>query len=100
MATASQDAQHPDQGSYGASPSPRAPPRVHQLKPSLALTDHETHAKQLQRVNELLAARVQALPDLPVTSTKDAIQHALEVLPDDLPQDGLGLEGASQYLGQ
>ncbi|GAA5847612.1 hypothetical protein JCM9279_005324 [Rhodotorula babjevae] len=58
----------------------------------------ETHAKQLQRINELLSERVRALPDLPVISTKDAIEHALAVLPDDLPLEGLGLEATTSHL--
>ncbi|GAA5909108.1 hypothetical protein JCM8208_007433 [Rhodotorula glutinis] len=60
--------------------------------------DHDTHVEQLQRVHELISARLRALPDLPVTSSKDAIQHALEVLPDDLPHEGLGLEATTTHL--
>ncbi|GAA6003893.1 uncharacterized protein JCM10292_000592 [Rhodotorula paludigena] len=56
--------------------------------------DRETFLQQLERVNELIAARARGLEDLPVTATKEAIEHALEVLPDELPAHGLGLEGA------
>ncbi|KPV72723.1 uncharacterized protein RHOBADRAFT_46318 [Rhodotorula graminis WP1] len=64
----------------------------------LASYGHDTHVEQLQRVHKLLSARLRALPDLSVTSTKDAIEHALHVLPDDLPQDGLGLEATTTHL--
>lgn len=63
-----------------------------------AATDQETFAAQLERINGHVLDRARSLPDLPVTSTKDAIEHALEVLPDGLPAEGLGLEGACRPL--
>ncbi|GAA5873163.1 hypothetical protein JCM1840_005589 [Sporobolomyces johnsonii] len=60
--------------------------------------DTRTFKEQLKRVNELIAQRAEELFDLPVTSTKDAIEHALHTLPADLPQDGIGLEATTDHL--
>ncbi|TNY22298.1 pyridoxal phosphate-dependent transferase [Rhodotorula diobovata] len=60
--------------------------------------DQETFAAQLERINGHVLDRARSLPDLPVTSTKDAIEHALEVLPDGLPAEGLGLEATTTHL--
>ncbi|GAA5964832.1 hypothetical protein JCM21900_001460 [Sporobolomyces salmonicolor] len=60
--------------------------------------DAQTFKEQLKRVNDLITQRTEELPDLPVTSTKDKIEHALYTLPADLPQDGIGLEATTDHL--
>ncbi|GAA5825117.1 hypothetical protein JCM3770_002505 [Rhodotorula araucariae] len=60
--------------------------------------DQETFLAQLERVNELIAERVQTLEALPVTATVDVIERALEELPPGLPHKGLGLEETTTQL--
>ncbi|GAA6043288.1 hypothetical protein JCM8097_003036 [Rhodosporidiobolus ruineniae] len=61
--------------------------------------DPTTHLAQLRRVNAALEQRSQYnLAELPVTSTKQAIERCLTKLPEELPQDGLGLEATTTHL--
>ncbi|BGP44145.1 hypothetical protein JCM10449v2_008209 [Rhodotorula kratochvilovae] len=60
--------------------------------------DQQTFLAQLERVNGIIAQRARTLQDLPVTATRDAVEHALEVLPEELPQEGLGLEETTTHL--
>ncbi|GAA5887139.1 hypothetical protein JCM6882_009461 [Rhodosporidiobolus microsporus] len=66
--------------------------------PEASSYDPSTVLAQLQRVNSYIEQRNQSLPNLPVTSNKDAIEHCLATLPASLPHDGLGLEGTTTHL--
>lgn len=68
------------------------------LTPPPSTADPVTYAAQLERVQQVVAERAAGLAELPVASTKEAIERCLQELPDELPKDGLGLEGALRAL--
>ncbi len=51
---------------------------------------------QLDRVHAHIVQRAHDLSTLPATSTEARIEHALAALPQELPEQGLGLEGRSK----
>lgn len=60
-------------------------------------SDTATFETSLKRVNELIEKRIRTIAELPVTSTKAAIENALRELPESLPKAGAGLEGMDRY---
>lgn len=79
--------------SYGQYPSTTA--SSFNTDPIWCTTDSSTFDTQLERVNTVLRERFHALPGLPTTSSKSAIENALSSLPKELPRVGLGLKGMS-----
>lgn len=58
-----------------------------------SLAEQETFLSQLALVNASISLRAQQLSTLPTNSNLATISHALDVLPQVLPEIGLGLEG-------
>ncbi|KAM0750745.1 PLP-dependent transferase [Meredithblackwellia eburnea MCA 4105] len=59
---------------------------------------HEEYIDQLNRVNQFLASRAALLPSLPTTANGETIASALQLLPKDLPDKGLGLQATTSLL--
>ncbi|GAA5844534.1 hypothetical protein JCM5353_001301 [Sporobolomyces roseus] len=60
--------------------------------------DTATFETSMKRVNELIEKRIGTIAELPVTSTKAAIENALRELPESLPKAGAGLESVTNLL--
>jgi len=62
--------------------------------------DSSLLSTQLNRVHEHITDRANNLHVLATTSTEDRIERALAALPQKLPEQGLGLQGAYAFPNQ